>query len=429
MNNEQNILIYVIRMIDRGFNKNTDLNSICGEINWDNFHSLLIDQRVFPLIYQHIKPFLPSKYCHVYEETYNLHVRSCNIYINEMVKLLEMARKNNIKILWLKGMVLSQLIYDDYMVRARGDIDLLVSEKDMFFLDKQLRKLGYLHICGKVHPYIYEDKIEEFEILPFPILKEFDHHENFEYFKRYDDNLLISLEVGRNIHNTIQEKYIYDFLNSTQEIKIQDYTFLTFNKVYTLLYLFENTYTDSETINGSLRVKEYIDLYYFLKKYGKEIDWLELHELAQKYQMVHQIIRVLDNLALLLGENLFPEITNFFDINSINYDTRTCSSGYLLNWETNFLDRLFNSEGRIKEISNLLVKHCYSENNPNYANPFHVYETKEVKRITLDRYLHFIDKKYNFEIKYLPHTNGKYLYFQFSIIDILFPGQSKVLQH
>ncbi len=129
-----------------------DLLKIKGELQeplrWNYFMDRAFNHRVIPVLYKNLKnygliPYLPENTQIKMQKTY-LGTMATNLgYLEEVKALSEKCNAANLNLLFLKGAVFSQTLYEDCGLRPFADIDILVKRKDMDAIQQIMDDLGY----------------------------------------------------------------------------------------------------------------------------------------------------------------------------------------------------------------------------------------------------------------------------------------------
>ncbi len=351
---EQKIVIFIVKKFCcEGYIKIDP--SLTQNIDWDKLYKLILEQRIFLLIYKYIKDYIPKSYSEVYQQRYILFESGIKNAIHEIGKVSKSAKEKNIKVIFNKGLIYSKLIYNDLFLRDLGDIDTIISEKDILKMDSLLRKSGYYQRYGL-------DLNGNIKKLPIPILKNFNHYEYYDYIKKYDDKI-VCLEVARRLH-TISQDHMEKFITQTMEIEIKNYLVEVFDISHGFLALCENAYSNSESLLEcvhSISLKDYIDISLFIRKYQDQFNWLEIKKLADEYRITHQLFRVFNNLNEIFPDYLKENIIMLFSPKNIPYKFEGNIDGSQLKWNMGFVQRLFDKERRFIEYKQLVKNKVYDD--------------------------------------------------------------------
>lgn len=349
-------------------------------IQWDKFYELLKKHRVFVYIYKKIKDDIPKKYINLYKNKYDKITKRKEIE-KKIIKDLSILSKNeNIEIVFIKGIIFSKLIYDDFNCRDSNDIDILVREEDIYRMDKLLRNYGFVQNFEKDYN------------LPLPLYKGYMMHElcNYYYYTSFKGSQLkIKVELLRNIH-TVRKDHIYKILENIKYFKLDNEKIPTLNLEGTFICLIDSIFADYEMVhsilkksNNSMRLKGILDFIMFYNKYKSKLNWNKIYSLSSDMKITHIIYAVLNNMKEVFPNKIDKDIIDMFHTNKIKYKTSYSSSGTLIDWQNSFLNRILNSELRRKEFLINCYKKIYSENNYNFTNAENLtrFNDKKIKDI------------------------------------------------
>ena len=124
-------------------------------------------------------------------------------------------------------------------------------------------------------------------------------------------------------------------------MKIFDYDREAFDFNYIFISFIINAFTNTENVRFSKKtalVRDYIDIYYFLKIYSTELNFQLICFLIQYYELENIYCIVLDNLQKLYPEENFEElIFCLLDDIYVNYP---------IEWNSNFVKRVVDPKPR-----------------------------------------------------------------------------------
>lgn len=122
------------------------LETYAGRMDdWKGFLDSAYAHGVFPLVHKSLKPITAVP------DAIKLRLKSTNLEIArrnmtmtaELLKIMKLLEENGIPALAIKGPVLSQMIHGDVTQRQYADLDILVSENDLYTTTKLLLKHEY----------------------------------------------------------------------------------------------------------------------------------------------------------------------------------------------------------------------------------------------------------------------------------------------
>ncbi len=183
----------------------------------------------------------------------------------ELERIGERAKAEDITLLTLKGLHLTQLLYGKLDARWLRDIDLLVAPTDRQSLDNILRDLGY----------------RESNRLPFNLERRIVHATQWA-----NDELSIDahhtlraqpgyhIDIGSMISDSSEQDV---FGHTVRAPVVQDYLLIL------LLSL------AGDLARGVVRCRSLIDIQIFLRLYDTDIDWPRFHHAARRQGVQHLV--------------------------------------------------------------------------------------------------------------------------------------------
>lgn len=340
-------------------------NFSTAKIDWDELLGMSFSQSIFPYVYLKVKNLVPENKAKIYNGEFIKHTKKVDAMKKEITSLTNLCKKRNVNVLVVKGLPISSILYNNIYLRDCNDIDTLVNEDDIQRMHSILLESGYVHACGKDNPH--EPDPDDLLVLSSPTLKDFEHHEYFEYHKKVDQTN-VETEVGRYIHQSVKKDAIKQFLKSSQEICIDTHTkVLTLDLNHTFLYLCENFYENMEGWYSHPKLRDILDLIVAVNKYGSKINWDQIVELAVRYKITDILYYIFIN---------FGEYFRNSDVNTSSIINQLAAAQvkdckrFAFAWETPLFDLFFlTAHERAQEIRHIVRKRCFSANNKNYVNP------------------------------------------------------------
>ncbi|PCL90079.1 nucleotidyltransferase family protein [Paenibacillus lautus] len=404
LNYEKRLILKVTKKILEG-----DTSIFLGEdphltgIDWNAFYSLASHQKILPIVYRVMHEVIPAPYSDRFMER-SQYIRYKNKLMFQELKGLTAADKGR-SMFVLKGVVLSQILYDDPFIRTSHDIDILIDEKNLYQVDQTLKEQGFVPACGKSD--VYSVDYNDFEVLPYPILKTADSHEYFSYIKMVESKMLI-IEVQRCIHETISPERMEQFLRNEEDVWIEGIEVHTLDLVHTLLYLVESVHTDAGWYYRGPRLNKYLEIGLFIKKFEDRIDWQEVTQEACTYGIIDIMNSVFDSLQELF-EMALPKIKP--DKNNENGGENT----FTVHWDKPLTERFFQStEERQSEIFRKIKTQCYLNSTSSEIHRLG-YAGDVLQRASLK--LRVSDGKDDYNLEYLPVLDDEYLIFNLFLPD------------
>ncbi|MDF2859199.1 MAG: Renal dipeptidase, partial [Neobacillus sp.] len=270
---ELRLLLAIIKE-DKG---GIQLNFVDGikEIDWNLFLDLAMHHRIYPLIYPKLKKheWVPENVRNILDQQYRQNTFQMLHLSAEMEKISQIIAENHIRLLILKGPVLSADLYGEVSLRTCGDLDVLVPIYDLERVDQLLSGQGYLK----------DDYIQT-------VLGDWKwRHHHVTYFHPQKN---IKIEIHWRLNPGPGKEPHFDDLWERKRISS-----LTSTAVYYLgredLFLFLASHGAR---HGWSRLRWLTDIDGILKQ---EIDWVKLIKRLKQYQYLH-----LGGQALILASQL-----------------------------------------------------------------------------------------------------------------------------
>ncbi|MFA4842543.1 MAG: nucleotidyltransferase family protein [Candidatus Omnitrophota bacterium] len=241
---------------------------ISGGVNWERLIGLAASCEILPLVIKNIlraenslipKPALSK----IYKRCQKEYTLNNLILWNEFKEILRICGKENIPILAIKGIALTELLYKDTGVRRTSDIDIMINTKDLLRLEPSLRKLGY------------GDDPDEIAYLPTrkDILKKSQHLSlkkagslGYPIVLNLHWDILSPLRTVKNLTSGFWQRA------AAQEVRGERIKTLSWED--TLLVSIFEIYKDFIQKNNFL-AKRYLDISQIIELYGDCINWQE----------------------------------------------------------------------------------------------------------------------------------------------------------
>lgn len=326
---------------------------------------LATEHKLFPFIFPKICSLLPVNERCVLEKEY-LHNRSkADRYLAEICLVKTLLSEHHIPFRIIKGLPLSQMLYGSPYDRTVGDIDLLVSPDDFEQVYLLLQDLGY-------RQWTYYDAASDhlFTTNSSALNLRSDY---FEYTcVKESENGRIFLEI-KKATSAIGSDRIMNFFRSAFEIALSDECSVpTFDLVHTFIHLCMNIFSNGESTQvlqakRKAFLRDYVDLYWFIKKYLPLMNLPELLMRIDFYHLAREINRVLYDLFMLSNDK--NAVSWWFSQDRTIENTYfplqiTNGTLYAINWQTPIPIRLFDFQANRAEYIKFYKLAHYSASNP-----------------------------------------------------------------
>lgn len=316
---------------------------IYDEMNWNKIQDFIMQHRLFPLYYKAVKNFVPSEVLPHMNENLVLYNKRIDVAKLSISDIYQFSQKNKVRFLLIKGLALSKIIYDDLYSRQINDIDLLIDEYDGIKFDSIMREIGY------VQPYKADWSKGQFSFLPFLTLHGRDSKHYYEYYK-FGENIS-KVEVHRTL--TGYRPIINEILWSNSTINIDGININTLSLEHTFVYLIINAHNASETkqsLQKKIVLRDYIDIYFFCKKYIEQMDWHAIADLLRRSDSITRFSVIVNNLIDLYDDssviNRLVELGTEYGV--FDKDIKSFVD------DMNFVDKLFSAAKRVSTVNKKL---------------------------------------------------------------------------
>ncbi|PEL18514.1 nucleotidyltransferase domain-containing protein [Bacillus wiedmannii] len=281
MSKELKLLFTILKLQDDE-TVQTYSNEWFSDIDWEVFLEQAVHHRVYPVIYQKLKQvdeeLIPSHIVQTLNRKYKKNTFQMLYLSAEMERINKLCNENEIRMIFLKGPVLSQDLYGDISLRTSCDLDVLIPMQNLEKVEMLLLEQGY----------VKDDYIQT-------ILNDWKwrhHHITFFHpIKRIKVEIHWRLNPGPGKEPGFEELWGRKRKST-----------LTSNSVYMLgkedLFLF---LVSHGARHGWSRLRWLVDI---KKIVDQELNWSEIHKLMRKYQMLHLGGQALILAAQLLGVRL-----------------------------------------------------------------------------------------------------------------------------
>lgn len=196
-------------------------------------------------------------------------IATCNLRnVEELVRLHQMLKSNGIANVAYKGVILSKVLFDDYISRETSDIDYLLAKEDFAKAHELLINEGY-------KPRYYNPDFEQ----------QFLNTSHELLYRKNIQAGSIKIELHWAITSNMLQIPLQneDLYAHMETIKLPGGAADTFNLQNHLLSILVH-----HGVNDIWRsLKHIIDIAVFVEKYRAEIDWVSLYATTRKYKIRH----------------------------------------------------------------------------------------------------------------------------------------------
>jgi len=142
-----NELQLLLRLLNGRADSTKLIDEFHEKVDWKEFLQLVYFHKVYPTIYlrlSNIAPlYLPNDVVKIVENLYKENTIKMLQLIKELDSISATLTKNGIRMLTLKGPILSYYLYGDFSSRTSNDLDILISFHDLLSTTEILKAKGY----------------------------------------------------------------------------------------------------------------------------------------------------------------------------------------------------------------------------------------------------------------------------------------------
>ena len=265
------------------------LNALIPKIsNWDVLSQIAIDRGIAPLIYKKIPLFsnqilIPIEVKDRLQQSYYITMRRSMNLLDSYYKIMKVFNENSISVIPLKGVFLSEWLYNDIGLRQFSDIDLLVKAEDGIEGFQVLKQMGFIPKGNTNISDFIESSCDHLHFAPMI-------------------SNLVSVELHTKLHKENEEYNIQpdSFWNNAFETSINGFkiSVLQINDIIIFVCL----HLDRHFKNGQVQFTSFNDITNLIDKCKSTIDWIEFIKRTVEFKcefivmkyilMVHKFMHV-----------------------------------------------------------------------------------------------------------------------------------------
>lgn len=282
ISNEFRVLLEILEA-DNDESIRNKQSELFANIDWELFIQLSMHHRVYPLIYSKLKridkEWIPSQIIQTLSHEYKKNTLQMLKLSGEMGELGELFNKNEIYLLFLKGPVIADDLYENISLRTSKDLDILIQKEDLRKAEHLLLSFGYERVIAPSAPQEWKWTY---------------HHEIY-----YNPYKKIQLEIHWRLHPRPSKEPSFDELwQRKRKSKLLAYPVYFLGKEDLFYYLIAHG-----ARHGWFRLRWLTDIDQIVKKF---INNEENNMLQSKYQFHHlgRQAKLLSGQALFLASQL-----------------------------------------------------------------------------------------------------------------------------
>jgi hypothetical protein len=274
--------------------------TVSKEVDWNVVIELTSQCGIAPIIARNLLKIndylIPKEILEArFKDYQTAYVVNNMILWNAFLEVLELANKNQIQIIPIKGVIFNQLVYENAGLRHTTDIDALVNKEDLPTWESCLKCLGY----------ILEEPTDENKDV---------HLSNGMHFK-FKKNNLLGGEIILELHWDVLPSFMQikgiaeDFWSNTNTITIGDTNILSLSPEDMLFETIIELYKDMIMEKRPFLAKRHLDIYQITQRYSNKIQWHSFIKKAYQYKINNLAYYALDYNKKFLNNNFIAEET------------------------------------------------------------------------------------------------------------------------
>jgi hypothetical protein len=231
--------------------------------------------------------------------------RRNDVHFREAARLVEAFRYQGIHSIVLKGVALALNAYPDPSLRNFADIDVLVPEEEFAAALRVAAEIGYASARRELEPLSHEETLLYHcseDVLSDTLAPEFDANHAPDRVRPYSRRLVLEVHRGlfRDASGLWRHTDIESFWQRPQTIPLHgDTTCRALSPEAMIVHL-----AGHAADHGFSRLIFLLDIATHVARFGPQIDWDRVHQLAEFVQIRGHVARTLAAVRLLPGADL-----------------------------------------------------------------------------------------------------------------------------
>ena len=358
MDKEQELLVLGSRVTFDCQNSEKFIQIANEKIDWFMVLNYCIMNKVVGLFWYNAEKYkidkhVPSSVKYIYDIYKYSEVKRNKAIIDSAIEIQQLLQDNDVKVVPLKGLILSHEIYEGLSMRHMNDMDFLIKYDDIKKVQPILEQIGYQvakidSVNKKLIPYSREEQIAWSMYM-----------NNHPPFSKVTDNPIIPLLI-LDFSFSLDFKRDFNVVNSMVEnSKYNDaYEFNSLNSADFFIHLCCHIFKEATNAIWVLHYQDinlikFCDAREYLLKNNSE-EWRnEVISKSIKYDTVEAVYFTIYHIIELYNDNIEEYLQ---DLNIQNkdflYSFGKREFGIETKWRKTFIERLF-SLGNLDELDNL----------------------------------------------------------------------------
>ncbi|REK71607.1 nucleotidyltransferase family protein [Paenibacillus paeoniae] len=324
-------------------------------IAWRNISKYILEQGNIKCAY--------SKLYSTLQQTYLSNIARAKEQFELSIPLLSQLEREGINYALLKGIVLSNSIYNDYGCREFNDLDILIDRASIKEVSQILNKLGYVQgtIDFRTNKVISSERKEialwsmvSHEVYPF--IKQFD----MPLSKYHKADIQFSIDL---LTSTRTDEEVSVFLKRSQTVSIMGHKLSTLSWADFLIFLCIHFYKEAINYDEVIKYKDLLlykscDIHNMVNNHNLNIDWYQLIDTVKTFNIEKSIYYSLYYVSQLYGNFIPVFVLEALKPNNLDYLNKVTfyeKDHGLFTWTDTIVNRFFNPM-RVSELIDLNLK-------------------------------------------------------------------------
>ena len=323
-------------------------------LDWSDAIFQMITHRTVNMFYYNMKKFnlfdiLEKEIQRLLQSQWQVYSERNSYYLKELTLFLQEAEKYNVVVPILKWNLLASMVYPTIETRIFNDLDLIIKLDDVTNVTKALENIGYVqgHYEEEQNVIIESSRQEK-------ILQQMVSHELQEFLKLSDNNFakLVQVDVNHDIlwkGNCPYKVDTRDLIARAIPVEINNAKGYMLEYIDNIIQLSCHLYKEATlmmwiTDLRDLKIYKFADLYMYIKKFYKQIDWIQLVERVKAYNLEKVVYYNFHYIEMMFGEIVPTEVMTSLRPEDLSYlDEYGIENKEPSKWEFDFFTRLFDT--------------------------------------------------------------------------------------
>jgi hypothetical protein len=329
--------------------------------DWSEVIFQLITHRTLNLFYYNLKKYnlvdkLEKEVQRLMESQWSVYGERNSYYLQELSKIAKKFEENNVVVPVLKGNILASLVYPSIETRIFNDLDMLIQLSDVAPVTKALESEGFLqgHYDEEKNVIVEASRKEK-------MLQQVASHELQEFQKLGDSKFVkvVQADVNHDVlwsGNCPYKIPTSDLIKRAIKVEINGQSAYMLEYIDNIIQLSCHLFKEATLMMWvsdlrDLKIYKFADLYSYIRKFYKEINWNELIERVKGYGSEKIVYYNFHYIEMMFGELIPKNVLDALRPSDLSYlDEYGIENKEPSKWNCHFFTRLFDTN-RVLEIT------------------------------------------------------------------------------